>query len=183
VRPVTIVLRFPRHLGALRVRPDEESRIPECNSPRKPNVLTWTSFLPRELEPPLSSQLPLSAAILVHGRPAAELLKPFPHVRAGHDLHYTVSLRNFSRRAFRFGRCPSYEQSADFADDPTNSVKNVFILNCGAVKSLVPRERVLFEMVLRVPPNAKPGVHSVSWMLAPQTYLPPWDAALFVVSG
>jgi hypothetical protein len=121
--------------------------------------------------------------ILVHGQPAEELREPGLHVRAGHDLHYTVALKNTSRQPFRFDGCPSYEQSADFADDPTRPVKHAFVLNCGATKSLAAQERVLFEMVLRVPPNANHGVHSVSWLLAPQTYLPPWDAALFVVSG
>jgi hypothetical protein len=120
--------------------------------------------------------------ILVHGRPAAELRRPFLHVKAGHDLHYIVSLRNVSRHSFRFGDCPVFEQSADFGDDPVDVRKDVVVLNCRGLKPLQPRERALFDVVLRVPPDAKRGTHSVGWTLEPRTYLPPFDAAEFVVS-
>jgi hypothetical protein len=180
-RPPPLVVHFPRHRGTLHVR-SIDSRVPSCSERGRPADLSWTRFVPRDLEPTFSSRLPLQATMIIDGRPAMESDKdPSLHVEPGERLRYIVALRNFSTRPFRFDACPTYTEQADFGYDPTRTIKRSYVLNCKPAATLPPGKAVLFEMLLTVPRNATRGRHSVSWTLAPETYLPPFDAGVFVV--
>lgn len=78
----------------------------------------------------------------------------------GRQVSYRVSLRNRSRRPFRFGWCPSFWAGIDGSDGAGSGV-----LNCGPVGDLQPGESVAFPLQLRDSRHFRPGCHVVRWGL------------------
>jgi hypothetical protein len=81
-------------------------------------------------------------------------------VKAGERFHYRLSLRNTSKRPFRFPRCPVYTE--DFGSFGVSTFES-YVLNCKPVSSIGPGEAVVFEMVLKIPSQAKPGWATTTW--------------------
>jgi len=119
--------------------------------------------------------LPLAVEII--GAPAGK--EPKAVARRGTAFHYRIALRNTSRRPFRFESCPTYEE---LWVDGNLGPKETFVLNCRPVGTLRPQEHAVFEMVLEVPREARLGPHGFTWMLAPETYEPPWAPGSVLVT-
>ncbi len=127
---------------------------------------------------PESSRLPLRAAIV--GRRPVRVkpgLRAF-RVHRGELLHYLVALTNTGRSAFRFApaSCPVYIEQLEPA------APQVYVLNCRPAPTIAPRATVLFAMQIRVPDTAPTRVASLTWELAPRTYVAPFATAALSVS-
>lgn len=184
--PTVIALRLPAQQRSLLVRDTDSDRprYPPCNSPGEPSTIVSTRFLSRDIEPKRSSRVPLEAEI-VRGEPLDKRKLPQLHATAGREFHYEVALTNVSRRPVRFADCPVYQVSASFLARREETVpwpRQTFVLNCKEKKTLDPGERALFAMVIDVPRFAKPGSHSLSWLLAPDSYLSPFARGIVDVT-
>jgi hypothetical protein len=176
--PAMLVVTLPSgghsfHLGLGR------SGTPRCDDPGTTSSLGIGQFVPLKMDPPRRSRLPLHVSILGSG-----LDKEPPVARRGEGVHLNVRLRNMSARPFRFRSCPVYEiagvlRARDSEVSPERNQK--FILNCRSVGTIAPGGRVVFEIVARVPQDAQVGRNYVDWILAPDTYLPPWGSAPITV--
>ncbi|HET9847444.1 MAG TPA: DUF4232 domain-containing protein [Candidatus Dormibacteraeota bacterium] len=93
-------------------------------------------------------------------------------VRAGSDLHYTISLTNITKTAATFDSCPVYQEdlyAGDGAAGPPLG-KHLYVLNCRPVGSMSPGTTVTFAMVLDVPSSAPTGRYTLLWSnLSPGT--------------
>ena len=154
------------------------ANAPRCDAPQDPSTIAVTPFAPAVRHLPESSHLPLRAKI-VGERSVA--LKPGLHafpVRRGQQLDFAVALTNTSRSRFDFARtsCPSYiEQVAAAAPE-------VYVLNCRPVRSIGAGRTVIFAMQTTVPERTHLGNNSLTWELAPRTYLPPFTSAALAVA-
>ena len=153
------------------------ARAPRCDAAQSPSLLSVAPFTPTARRLPPSSRLPLAVAI-VGPRPVAVKpgLRAF-RVRRGELLHYRVALTNTGATAFRFTRssCPSYLEQ--LAGRP-----QAYVLNCRPVAAIPPHRTVLFEMQIPVPAGARLGNESLTWELAPRTYMAPFaPAAVWVL--
>lgn len=87
-----------------------------------------------------------------------------PTIRAARTLHYTVTLRNRTARAFSLRPCPSYQEYL-FAP-PQAAVQGNYRLNCATVHSIPAHASVTYAMQLPLPRVT--GTHPVEkfgWML------------------
>jgi hypothetical protein len=160
----------PFHLGLRRWA------TPRCDVPGATSILGVGPFVAVKPDPPRSSRLPLHVSVLgsAYGKKPAV-------VHRGDEFHFKVRLRNPSSQPFRFERCPVYEVGGFFREGVDNELSQdrnqEFVLNCASVGTLDPGERVVFAMVIRVPRKAQLGRNFVNWVLAPRTYLPPFESA------
>ena len=78
---------------------------------------------------------------------------------------------------FRFARssCPIYIEQLEPA------APQAYLLNCRPVAAIAPRATVLFAMQIRVAASAPTRVASLTWELAPKTYLAPFATAALAV--
>ena len=166
--PARLVLVLPAG-GELSTPVD---RAPRCDAPQAPSTLAIKPFARDGRQPPPSSLLHLKAEIV--GK-SPNLKAPSFRARLGGLLRYQVTLTNVSRRRFRFRNCPIYLQDLDGRSQR-------YVLNCRAVGLLRPEETARFNMVLRVPRTARPGRRGLFWLLGPQTYLPPNDGAMVLIT-
>lgn len=146
---------------------------PRCDAAQYPSKLEVAPFAPATRQLPPSSRLALAAAI-VGPRPVAVKpgLRAF-RARRGRTLDYRVSLTNTGRRPYRFrgSSCPTYIESLAPASP------EAYVLNCRPVGAIAPGARVLFEMRIAVPANARHGNTGLTWQLAPKTYNAPFASA------
>jgi len=84
------------------------------------------------------------------------------HGRRGRLLRFRVVLKNRSRTAATFGRCPAY--IAQLA--PAGRVE-AHQLNCAAAHPIAPGKSLAFAMRVRVPRNAALGTNGLFWELDP----------------
>jgi hypothetical protein len=153
---------------------DKSSR---CDAPSAPSTLGVGQPAPRAPQPLPASRLPLRAEIVETFRQGPKVI-PGVRARRGGVARFRVALTNVSRRPFRFGRtCPTYEEGTGL-DKP----RELHVLNCRPVGVMAPGARVVFEMRVRVARDARLGRTSLTWELAPDTYLPPFAGGLLVVS-
>jgi hypothetical protein len=143
---------------------------PRCERPSERSTLGVAPLAPAVAQLPSTSRLPLRARI-VGSRPVAFLARP------GETSTYAVALTNTSEQPFRFGApCPVYVVAL------TPGRVASYVLNCQPVPEIAPHATVRFEMRLPVPPGQTLGRATLSWELAPQTYLAPYaDASVAVV--
>lgn len=154
------------------------TRAPRCDAPQAPSLVSVGPFTPALRRLPESSRLPLRAAIV--GRRPVRVkpgLRAF-RVHRGELLHYLVALTNTGRSAFRFApaSCPVYIEQLEPA------APQVYVLNCRPAPTIAPRATVLFAMQIRVPDTAPTRVASLTWELAPRTYVAPFATAALSVS-
>jgi hypothetical protein len=118
-------------------------QIPVCNNSAKPSVLRLLQAQAAAI--PLGAALPLRAQIVTDGTGKPLVLK------VGTVFQYQVALTNMSDHTFRFGKCPTYFQSAGIGTDANNTFPlagGQYVLNCRSVKAIDPGETVMFEMKL-----------------------------------
>lgn len=87
-------------------------------------------------------------------------------VRAGDNLHYTVTFTNAGASPAVFSQpCPTYHEDLYSGNGPTGMPlgKHFYVLNCGAVPVVASRASVTFAMVLDVPASATPGNYTLIW--------------------
>lgn len=106
-------------------------------------------------------------------RPFAYYIVAPASVRAGSDLHYTVTLTNLTTSSTVFGdSCPVYHEdlyAGDGAAGPPLG-KHLYVLNCRPVASMPPGASVTFAMDLDVPSSAPSGRYTLLWdALSPGT--------------
>jgi hypothetical protein len=154
------------------------ARAPRCDAPQHPSTLSVAPFTPTARSLPTSSRLPLQVAIL---GPRPVTVKPGLRafrVRRGTVLRYTVSVTNTGDHPFRFARasCPVYVESLP------PGLPEAYVLNCRPVSAIAAHATALFAMRIRIPARARIGNNSLTWELAPKTYLAPFaPAAVWVV--
>lgn len=133
---------------------------PRCDAPRSPSTVSvgeFTSFVP---PPRPSTRLPLSIGFN----------RAFYRVADGTVLRYRVTLRNTSRKPFRFPGCPVYIESLGPAAE-------IHLLNCRPARMLRPGGSATFAMELRVPRQLRRGGNELFWEVGLGTYLPPSSGA------
>jgi hypothetical protein len=154
------------------------TRAPRCDQPKDPSTLSVAPFAPAVRMLPPSSRLRLHVAIVGHRSvPVKSGLRAF-RVHRGTVFAYEVAVTNTAATPFRFSHttCPVYvQQLLPGAPQP-------YLLNCRPVGVIAAGERVAFAMRTRVLPTARLGVGSLTWQLAPRTYMAPFaTAAVWVV--
>jgi hypothetical protein len=154
------------------------ARAPRCDAQQHPSTLSVAPFTPTVRRLPTSSRLPLRVAISGE-RPVTVKpgLRAF-RVHRGAELRYTVSVTNTGDRAFRFApsSCPVYIESLP------PGVPEAYVLNCRPVGVIAAHATARFAMRIRIPARARVGNNSLTWELAPRTYLAPFaPAAVWVV--
>jgi hypothetical protein len=87
-------------------------------------------------------------------------------VRAGDDLHYTVTLTNITDSPVTFrDPCPMYQEDL-YSGAGLNGAplgKHFYLLNCQPIGSIAARVSVTFAMVLDVPFGAAAGRYTLLW--------------------
>ena len=151
---------------------------PRCDRPSAPSTLDVTPFVPAVRQLPESSRLPLRVAILgrrtVHVKPGLDAFR----VRRGELFRFVVSVTNTGRRTFRFARtsCPLFVEQVGLGP------QEVYVLDCRPAPLIPARSSVRFAMQIRIPSRIPSGVSSLTWQLAPKTYLAPFAPATLVVA-
>jgi hypothetical protein len=151
VPPSAIRLTLPAGRGSVDA---DYNAVPSCVDPSAPTTIGVSVFQPSLIP---SRGRPWTNAFLrasVPGQPV--------HARRGGILRYTVVLRNDSKTAASFGRCPAYIQQLA----PSGKVE-VYELNCSAAHPIAPGHRLAFAMRLRVPRDAPVGPNGLFWELDP----------------
>jgi hypothetical protein len=149
------------------------AHAPRCDAPQYPSTLSVGPFAPAERHLPESSRLPLRATIV-----AERTVRIKPGVKGvlvhrGQLLQYRVAVTNTGTKRFHFARssCPVYIEQADPAP------AQVYVLNCRPVRPIAPGETIVFAMRVQIPTTVRLGAGSLTWELAPKTYLAPFTAA------
>ena len=154
------------------------AQAPRCDQPQNPSTLSVAPFAPAVRMLPPSSRLRLEVAILGHRSVAVKPgLRAF-RVHRGTVFAYQVAVTNTAATPFRFSHatCPVYVQQLLLG------AAKPYLLNCRSVGVIAARGAVVFAMRIRVPPTARLGVGSLTWQLAPRTYIAPFaTAAVWVV--
>jgi hypothetical protein len=127
--------------------------VPPCVDPNAPTTIGVSTFQPN-LVP---QGRPWTDAFLTASVPGQPV-----HARRGGILHFRVVLRNRSKTAARFDRCPAYAQQLV----PRGKVE-AFELNCGAARQIGPGKSLTFAMQVRVPPRSPIGPNGLFWELDP----------------
>jgi hypothetical protein len=117
--------------------------------------------------------LPLKVAII---GPRPVVVKPGLRafrVHRGDLLRFRVALTNTGKTSFRFAgtSCPVY------LEEVVPAAPQAYVLNCRPVGPITPHRTVLFEMRAAIPGSARLGTDSLTWELAPRTYLAPSASA------
>ncbi len=87
-------------------------------------------------------------------------------VRAGDNLHYTVTFTNVGTSPAVFSQpCPIYHEDLYSGNGLTGKPlgKHFYVLNCGAARIVASHASVTFAMVLDVPASASPGNYTLLW--------------------
>lgn len=113
---------------------------PRCDQASSGTFVTVGAFRPFVPEPKPSTRLPLSVRFDRSSYVA----------RRGAILDYVMTLRNTSKKPFRFARCPVYVESV-------GSARETYVLNCHPVGVLAPGETAKFAMQFRVPSTLRIG--------------------------
>jgi uncharacterized protein DUF4232 len=151
---------------------------PFCNAPDHFSTLAVGPPEPRAPQPKYSSRLPLAASIVEHLRLGAKVVEGV-HAHPGQLALYYVALTNTSSRPFHFPKnCPIYAEGTGLGQRV-----ELHVLNCDPVATIQPGSEVVFEMRIRVPHDLKPGLHALTWQLAPASYLPPFAGGVIVTGG
>jgi hypothetical protein len=136
------------------------AQAPRCDAPRSPSTVSVGAFTPFVPAPRQSTRLPLSIGFS----------RAYYQVAAGTVLRYRVTLRNTSRKPFRFPRCPVYIESLGQAAE-------IHLLNCRLAGILRPGGSATFAMELRAPKQLHRGRNVLFWEVGLGTYLPPSSGA------
>jgi hypothetical protein len=131
---------------------------PRCDSPTSPSTIWAGTFQQTEPQPRPSTHLPF----------AVGFVRSQSSVRAGSVLHYEVALRNTSRTAFRFGKCPAYVESLV----ETTIISELHVLNCRPAGTIAPGATRVFAMQMRVPRRAAGKRWALFFDLGPETFEP-----------
>ena len=169
--PTAMELRLPSG-DAVRLRPGAH---PICYG--KPptshfEVGTFRPYLPPAKQ---STTIPMKAS----------LDSQLYDVVRGSTLRYRVTMRNTSRRPYRFVQCPVYVEELGTAKAllaGRDIAKEIHFLNCGSVGAIAPGASVTFAMEIRVPLTLK-AADLLEWQLAPRAYSAPWAPADVVLTG
>ena len=88
-------------------------------------------------------------------------------------MRYDVAVTNTGSGVFRFARssCPIYVEAL------SPSSPHAFVLNCRPVGAIASHATVLFAMLIPIPRDVRLGNTSLTWQLAPRTYLAPFAPA------
>jgi hypothetical protein len=154
------------------------TQAPRCDAPQYPSILSIAPYTPSERHLPASSRLPLRVAI---AGPRPVKLKPGLRafrVHRGQPFQYEVAVTNTGAKSFRFASssCPIYIEQLDA------NLGQVYVLNCRPVAAIAPKQTVVFAMQIAIPASARLGNNSLTWQLAPKTYLALFaPAALWIV--
>lgn len=94
-------------------------------------------------------------------------------VHRGEMLHYQVAVTNTGTRPFHFAgsSCPVYIEQIEAGPE------QVYVLNCRPAGTIACGATVVFAMQLRVPSSAPLRNTSLTWELAPKTYMAPFAPA------
>jgi hypothetical protein len=146
-----------------------------CDVSTAASTLSVGPVQPRAPQPQ-PYRLPLAAAILEQMHLGPKTI-PGVHGRRGGTAVFHISLTNTSRRTLRFGTtCPTYAEGTGLGQP-----FELHLLNCRPVGSILPQQRVVFEMRIRIPSKAPLGRDALTWTLAPATELPPFVGGVIVV--
>jgi hypothetical protein len=127
--------------------------VPPCIDASRPSAIGVSPFETAKVQP----VAPWTAASVT-----ASVANQPVHAKRGGLLHFVVVLKNTSRAAIRFDRCPAYVQQLV----PQGQVE-VHTLNCAHAKPIAPGGREAFAMEIRVPKNAPLGGNGLFWGLDP----------------
>ena len=169
--PTAMELRLPSG-DAVRLRPNAH---PLCYGTPPSSRLEVGTFTPYPPPPKQSTTIPLKAS-LDSG--------VYDAVR-GSTLSYRVTVRNTSRRPYRFAQCPVYVEELGTAKAllaGRGIAKEIHFLNCSGVGAIAPGESVTFAMEMRVPRTLK-AAQLLEWQLAPRAYSAPFAPANVVLTG
>jgi hypothetical protein len=150
VPPSALRIILPAGRGS--VDADYNAVVP-CLDPKSPSVVGVSRFQP--------------TLVPRRGRPWSDAfvrasVSGVPHARRGGILRYRVVLRNTSKIAASFERCPAYVQQLV----PAGKVE-VYELNCRAAQPIAPGKSLAFGMQLRVPRGSPLGPNGLFWELDP----------------
>ena len=169
--PTAMELRLPSG-DAVRLRPNAHPLCYGTPPSSRLEVGTFTPYLPPAKQ---STTIPLKAS-LDSG--------VYDAVR-GSTLRYRVTVRNTSRRPYRFAQCPVYVEQLGTAKAllaGRGIAKEIHFLNCRGVGAIAPGASVTFAMEIRVPTTLK-AADLLEWQLAPRAYSAPWAPANVVLTG
>jgi hypothetical protein len=150
VPPSALRITLPAGRGSLDV---DYNAVPPCVDPSAPTTIGVSGFQPT-LVPTGRRWTDAFLRASVPGQPI--------HGRRGGILRFHVVLRNASRTAVRFARCPAYAQQLV----PAGSVE-VYGLNCRAAHAIRPGKTLAFAMRMHVPASAPLGPNGLFWELDP----------------
>jgi hypothetical protein len=148
---------------------------PVCYGPALTSIVEAGEFRPYLPPAKQSTAIPLKASL------DSQL---YDAVR-GATLRYRVTVRNTSRRPYRFAQCPVYVEQLGTAKAllaQRGIAKEIHFLNCRSIGAIAPGQSVTFAMEIRVPPTLKAG-DLLEWQLAPRAYSAPWAPANVVLTG
>ena len=160
--PAAVAVTLPRG-GMVRLPVRAAAR---CDAPQSPSTLSVGTFVPVVPQPKESTRLPFRVGF---DRTAYR-------ATAGTVLRFRVTLRNTSRHAFRFDRCPLYYEQLGPA-------REIHVLNCRGLGALPAGAARTFAMELRLPRTLRRGRQGLFWELGLGTYLPQSAGAPALVSG
>jgi hypothetical protein len=131
---------------------------PRCDSTFASSDVSVSAFKQTLPQPLPSAHLPLAVGF-----------RDVPLVvHAGSVLRFAVTLRNTSRKPFRFGSCPAYLESLVEA----TIINELHVLNCRPAGAIAPGETRVFAMKMRVPARAAGRQWALFFELGPHTYAP-----------
>jgi hypothetical protein len=153
VPPRAVRVTLPGAGGSLEVGYDA---VTSCENPAEPSTIGVRPFQPAPLAEPGSwTGARVQATILALDGQAPPL-----HGRRGETVGFAVELRNQSRTAARYDRCPIIAELLA----PAGSTE-VYQLNCAAAGPVPPSTELRFEARLRVPADAPLGSNGLFWVL------------------
>ncbi len=169
--PTAMALRLPSG-DAVRLHPGAH---PICYGKPPTSRLEVGTFRPYLPPAKQSTTIPLKAS----------LDSQFYEAVRGSTLRYRVTVRNTSRRSYRFAQCPVYVEQLGTSKALVAGrgiATEIHFLNCRGVGAIAPGQSVTFAMEIRVPRTLK-AADLLEWQLAPRAYSAPWAPANVVLTG